>query len=47
MSGIIDGVNAATAQALVTGRPSVISISIGGPPNASLDAAVCFIPIDD
>jgi len=39
-STIISGINAAAVEALATGRPSVISMSLGGPPNISIDNAV-------
>jgi len=41
-SAIISGINAAAIQALTSGRPAVISMSLGGPPNNSIDNAVCF-----
>jgi len=40
-SVIISGINNAAVQALTTGRPAVISMSLGGPPNNSIDNAVC------
>ena len=39
-STIISGINAAAAEAVANGRPSVISMSLGGPPNISIDNAV-------
>lgn len=45
-SAIISGINSAAVQALSTGRPSVISMSLGGPPNLSIDNAVCFLPVN-
>ena len=45
-STIISGINAAAVEALANGRPSVISMSLGGPPNVSIDTAVCILPVD-
>jgi len=45
-ANIISGLGAAVVQARLTGRPSVISMSIKGPPNISLDNAVCFLPVN-
>jgi len=39
-SAIISGINAATVQALTT---AVVSMSLGGPPNNSIDNAVRFL----
>jgi len=41
-SNVISGLNAAVVQARVTGRPSVISMSLQFPPSPSIDNAVCF-----
>jgi subtilisin family serine protease len=45
-STIISGINAAARQALASTNPSVISMSLGGPPNRSIDNAVCFLPVN-
>lgn len=39
-SDIISGINVAAQNALATGRPSVLSMSLGGPVNGAIDAAV-------
>jgi len=43
---IISGLDAAVVQARATCRPSVISMSLGGPPSSSIDSAVCFFPVN-
>ena len=43
---VISGLNLAVANTRETGKPSVISISIRGPLNTSLDDAVCFLPVN-
>jgi hypothetical protein len=45
-SDIITGINVSAAQALATGRPAVISMSLGGPPNISIDNAVRILPVN-
>ena len=46
-STIISSINAAAVEALATGRPSVISMSLGGPPNISIDNAVCILSVNN
>ena len=45
-SDILNGIDFARQQAVNSGRPSVISMSIGGPPNRAIDDAVRVLPVD-